>query len=309
MYSCNCNCRNNVAIKSFIMHSNIFPFLNKFFPCGGGCWSLSQLYIMLPAHLPSLVHMPAWTESRPLLRLVPHRSEPLQNFVHPLFVYVCMGDARNKEKQALLWKQWMKQQIRRRMEACLRGLLLNYSKVSCVRLFQAIVSSLPAVLSVMVYGTIFWIGLGIAHSLKLYFILFALFHFNRAFWIKIIPLTISGLVIHTQHSITTAVANVWTFSFCYDEFIHSNQETSQQCHTGKMFHSLTWWKPCNVKKASVTNVFSSQPINNVYFRNIVIDIMGTWLELLHIQGDILLASSSPLTAQGYEEIHYLFNTN
>lgn len=185
LFCISCNyCRNNVAIKSFIMHLNIFLFLSKFFPCGLGCWSLSQLHIMLPAHVPSLVHMPAWTESRSLLRLVPHRSEPLQNFVHSLFVYVCMGDARNKEKQALLWKHWMKQQIRRRTEACLRGLLLNYSKVSCVRLFQAIVSSLPAALSVMVHGTIFWIGLAIAHSLTLYFILFAIFHFNRAFWIK-----------------------------------------------------------------------------------------------------------------------------
>lgn len=37
-------------------------------------------------------------------------------------------------------------------------------------------------------------------------------------------------------------------------------------------------------------------------------IMETWLEALHTLREILLASSWPLTAQGYGEIHCLFNT-
>lgn len=139
------------------------------------------------------------------------------NFVHPLFIYVYMGDARNQEKQALLWTQWMKQQIGRRMEACLRGLLWDLSKVACIPLFQAIVSSLPVVQSVMVDGTIFWSGLAIRSFTKIVFYppLFALFHLNRNFLNKN----------HAKHSITTEVANLWTFSFCQDEFIHSHQKT------------------------------------------------------------------------------------
>lgn len=67
--SCNCNCRNNVAIKSFIMHLNIFPFLNKFFLVGVGvgacpsCTSCSQhtFHPLSTCQLePRAVHFSGW---------------------------------------------------------------------------------------------------------------------------------------------------------------------------------------------------------------------------------------------------------